>query len=902
MKLLKHLLIALLTALLCIYCPYIFNSSNYLMVAFVKSRSSPVVANARSSKSTTLSFSILTTTSAVNPTETYSLVQQSQALYEVGQFMEAVQVLRKVANEFTANNDSLNEAITLSNLSLAYQKLGQWQEATEALTQSIKLLQTLKDSNSSQEQSQIFAQALDVQGNLELARGQTEAALGTWQEAAKIYQQLDDTSALIRNRINQAQAMQALGNYLQAHKTLILVQGILQKQPDSSLKATGLQSLGNVLRGLGYLNDSHKILEESYSVARKVGDAIAQSNALLSLGNTARAQAYAQVSLGNSNSADDYTKTAIQYYQQAVQIASATSTVRLQAELNLLRLLVEQKKISTAKALLSQIQSQINNLPPSRTAVNYRINFAQSLSKMIQNEVQPKDIAQMLAQAVEIAKSLKDERSESYAIGTLGELYEQSGQLSDAKGLTQQALVKAESIDAQDIAYQWHWQMGRIFQKQSNIPAATAAYNRAYNALKSLRNDLVAINPDVQFSFRESIEPVYRQYVDLLLQLEENTQKSDHLLQARQVIESLQLAELDNFFRSPCLLPRVGLDQLVEKEKSTAVIYPIILDNRLEIITRLPGQDTIYHNTTKISKNVLEKTVEQLQKDLPIASREPDVKQYSQQLYDWLIKPIEANLATQEIKTLVFVLDGALRNIPMAILYDKQQQKYLIENYAISLTPGLQLVDPKPLQNVQLNVLVAGVEQERLIEGQSFSKLSNVTQELKQVQSSVKKSKQLLNQDFTQTNLEKQIQSSPFSVVHLATHGQFSSDVKQTYILTWDKLLKVRELDNLLRTRGESRPETIELLVLSACKTATGDKRAALGLAGVAVRAGARSTLATLWTIDDESTSEFMGELYRQLDAGVTKAQALQRAQLAILAKENRPYFWAPYVLVGNWL
>ncbi|WP_409878271.1 CHAT domain-containing protein [Nostoc sp. EfeVER01] len=902
MKLLKHFLIALLTVLLCIYLPYFFDSSNYLTAAFATSNASHVTVVTDSSKSTILSFPVLATTSTTNQTETYSLVQQSQALYEAGQFMEAVQLLKKAANEFKANNDALNEAIALSNLSLAYQQLGQWQQASEAIAQSIKLLQTLKDSNSSQAQSQIFAQALDVQGSLELARGQTEAALGTWQEAAKIYQQLDDISALIRNRINQAQAMQALGNYLQAHKTLILVQGILQKQADSSLKATGLQSLGNVLRGLGYLNDSHKILEESSSVARKVGNAIAQSNALLSLGNTARAQTYAQVSLGNSNSADNYTKTAIQYYQQAVQIASATPTVRLQSQLNLLRLLVEQKEFSTAKTLLSQIQSQINNLPPSRTAVNYRINFAQSLSKMIQNEVQPKDVAKMLAQAVEIAKSLKDERSESYAIGTLGELYEQSGQLSDAKGLTQQALVKAESIDAQDITYQWHWQMGRILQKQSNIPAATAAYNRAYNALKSLRNDLVAINPDVQFSFRESIEPVYRQYVDLLLQLEENTQKSDNLLQAREVIESLQLAELDNFFRSPCLLPRVGLDKLVEKEKSTAVIYPIILDNRLEIITRLPGQDTIYHNTTKISKTVLENTVEQLQKDLPIASREPDVKQYSQQLYDWLIKPIETNLTNKDIKTLVFVLDGSLRNIPMGILYDKQQQKYLVEKYAISLTPGLQLVDPKPLQNAQINVLVAGVEQERLIEGKSFSELSNVTQELKKVQSSVQKSKQLLNQDFTQTNLEKQIQFTPFSVVHLATHGQFSSDVEQTYILTWDKLLKVRELDNLLRTRGESRPETIELLVLSACKTATGDKRAALGLAGVAVRAGARSTLATLWTIDDESTSEFMGELYRQLDAGVTKAQALQRAQLVILAKENRPYFWAPYVLVGNWL
>ncbi|MCC5645547.1 CHAT domain-containing protein [Nostoc sp. CHAB 5824] len=889
MKTFKHLLLVFLTALLCIYLPYIFDSSSYLTAAFRKSKIGL--------------YSVLATTSAVNSSQPSSLVQQSQAFYEAGQFVEGVQLLKKAAGEFKATNDVLNEAITLSNLSLAYQQLGQWEEATEAIAQSIKLLQTLKNSDSSQEQSQIFAQALDVRGGLELARGQTEAALGTWQEAAKIYQHLDDISALTRNRINQTQAMQALGNYLQAHKSLISVQEVLQNQPDSSLKATGLDSLGNVLRSLGYLSDSQKILEESFSVAGRIGSAIAQSNALLSLGNTARAQTSAQLSLGNSSSVKDYIKTAIQYYQQAVQITSATPTVRLQAQLNLLKLLVEQEEFSTAKALLPQIQSQIDNLPPSRRAVNYRINFAQSLSKMIQNSVQPKDVAKMLAQAVQVAKSLKDERTESYALGTLGELYEQTGQLSDAKGLTQQALVKAESIDAQDIAYQWHWQMGRILQKQSNIPAATDAYSQAYNALKSLRNDLVSINPDVQFSFRESIEPVYRQYVDLLLQLQENTlQKPDNLVQARQVIESLQLAELDNFFRSPCLLPRVDLDKLVEKEKFTAVIYPIILDNRLEIITRLPGQNKIYRKTAKVPKDVLEKTVEQLQKDLPVASREPDVKQYSQQLYDWLIKPIESDFATKGITSLVFVLDGSLRNIPMAILYDRQQQKYLIEKYAISLMPGLQLLAPKSLHNVGLNVLIAGVEQGRLIEGKSFSELSNVTQELKQVQSEVKSSKELLNQEFTKTNLQQQIQSTPFSVVHLATHGQFSSDIEQTYILTWDSLLKVRELDSLLRAKGESQPEIIELLVLSACKTATGDKRAALGLAGVAVRAGARSTLATLWTVDDESTSDFMGELYRQLDARVTKAQAVQYAQLAILAKENRPYFWAPYVLVGNWL
>ncbi len=939
MRFFKHFLITLLTVLLCLSLSYIGNSSNYLKAAPAKSHhlvsdfthhvsfatknltpqppslvgkgeyiSSPLLVGEGLGErflTSRESDSVQHLENKQKVSSASSFMQQSQALYEAGKFLEAVQMLKKVATEFKATNDKFNEAIVLSNLSLAYQQLGQWQEATEAITQSIKLLENLENSGSSQErgQTQIFAQALDVRGNLELARGQTEAALGTWQEGAKIYQQLDDKLALIRNRVNQAQAMQALGNYLQARKTLDSVQEILQKQPDSPLKATGLHSLGNVLRTLGYLSESQTILEESSSVATRVGDAGAQSNALLGNGNTARAQKYAQISLGNLTGAKDYSKKAIQYYQQAAQIASATPTVRLQAQLNLLRVLIEQDEFSTAKALLPQIQSQIDNLPPSRTAANIRINFAESLQKMIQHDLEPKDAARMLAQAVQMAKSLKDERSESYALGTLGELYEQTGQLSDAKDLTQQALAKAESIDAQDITYQWHWQMGRILQKQSNISGATAAYNQAYNNLKSLRNDLVAINPDVQFSFRESVEPVYRQYVDLLLQYGENTEKKpDNLVQARQVIESLQLAELDNFFRSPCLQPRVGVDELVEKEKSTAVIYPIILNDRLEIITRLPGQDTIYRYTTKIPKDVLEKTVEQLQKDLPIASREPEVRQQSQQLYDWLIRPTESNLASKGIKTLVFVLDGSLRNIPMAILYDFQQQKYLVEKYALALTPGLQLVAPKPLHNVRLNALVAGVEQERLIEGKSFPQLPNVTQELKQVQSEIKTSKKLLNQEFTETNLQKQIQSTPYSIVHLATHGQFSSDAEQTYILTWNHLLKVKQLDNLLRVRGESRPETIELLVLSACKTATGDKRAALGLAGVAVRAGARSTLATLWTVDDESTTTFMGELYRQLDAGVTKAQALQRAQLAILAKENRPYFWAPYVLVGNWL
>ena len=238
----------------------------------------------------------------------------------------------------------------------------------------------------------------------------------------------------------------------------------------------------------------------------------------------------------------------------------------------------------------------------------------------------------------------------------------------------------------------------------------------------------------------------------------------------------------------------------------------------------------------------------------------------------------------------------------MGVLYDKKQQKYLAEKYAIALTPGLQLLDPKPLQQVQLNTLTAEVTEERFIEEQNFPPLQNVVRELESIQAEVPKNEELLNQKFTETNLQKELQSVPFSVVHIATHGEFSSDPDKTFILTWDKLLKVKEFDNLLRISDQRRTSSIELLILSACKTAEGDKQAALGLAGVAMRAGARSTLATLWSVDDEITADFMSQLYRELNAGVNKAEALRRAQLAIFANEKRPYFWAPYVLVGNWL
>ncbi len=823
---------------------------------------------------------------SVAPTQ---LVQQGRKLYEAEQFPQAVKIWQQAAQLYADQKNVLNQASVLSNLSLAYQQIGQWQQASKAIAQSLNILKTQNLDNPAR--IQILAQALNTQGTLQLAQGQAQQALTTWQQADATYTQAGDRIGVTRSQINQAQAMAALGLYRRALITLNSVNQILQKQPDSLLKVAGLRSLGNTLRIVGDLEQSQQILQQSLTLAQKLKSAADISAALFSLGNTARTQ--------------QNTKTALTFYEQAATSSSSAIT-KIQAQLNQLSLLLEMNELSAAQALSPQIADQITALPLSSKSIYAQIEFAQSLMKLDKDVVAGNKsipnslpIAQALATSVQQAKNLGDQRAEAYALGTLGGLYEQNQQLVIAKNLTQQALLLAQSINAPDIAYRWQWQLGRLLKSQGDPQGAIASYTQAVDNLKLLRSDLVAVNPEIQFSFRDEVEPVYRELVDLLLQ--PGSQPSQqNLIQARNTIESLQLAELDNFFREACLEAKsVLIDQVIEQDNPTAaVIYPIILGDRLEVILKIP-QQPLQHYTINASQNKVEQTLEELQQKLTEPDTSKDVKALAQQVYSWLIKPAELNLQQSKVNTLVFVLDGSLRNIPMAVLYDGKQ--YLVEKYAVALSLGLQLLDPKPLQRERLKALAAGLSVAP--PNSPYPPLPAVKSEFNLIKRSGVSISELLDQKFTSKALANEINSSPFNIIHLATHGQFSSQAKNTYILASDGRINVNQLDNLLRTRQSPNP--IELLVLSACQTAAGDKRAALGLAGVSVRAGARSTLASLWQIDDQATAVFIGEFYQQLAAKVTKAEALRRAQLTLLKKYpnySRPGYWGAYVLVGNWL
>ncbi|BAY83356.1 TPR repeat protein [Calothrix parasitica NIES-267] len=823
-----------------------------------------------------------------------ALVEKGKQYYQAGEFTKAIEKWREAEGVFRSKGDVLNQSAVLSNLALAYQQLGNWSEANLSIENSLKLLNNLSASHV----KSLRAEAFNIQGSILISQGKTQQALDSWIAAGNIYQKVKNNAGYIRSLLNQSQALRAMGLYPRAKSSLEQVNQSLQQEPPSLLKAASLLNFGDTLRLMGDLQTSHKVLLESLAIAEKLDSQNDIASASLSLGNNARDR--------------ELPEEAFKYYQRA--IISATSPIdKVRSQLNQLRLLIDMQKWQEAEDLAAQIKPQIQSLPISRTAIYTKVNFVQSLTRIKDNKQDTKQhnnwennySAKLLGLAVREAQTIEDSRAESYALGYLGELYEKSQQLSDARKLTEKALILAQITNANDIAYRWQWQLGRLLKKQNQIDEAITAYSESVKTLDLIRNDLVANNVDVQFSFRESVEPVYRELVGLLLQPQstENSKSGkqqekvnqSNLQKARKIIESLQLAELDNYFREACLTN--SPTQIDKIDPQAAVIYPIILPDRLEIVLSLPNQ-TLHHYSSAIPQGQLEKNIQQMRRSLRRTSLKKERLTTAQNLYNLLIKPAEAELQKNDIKTLAFVLDGSIKNLPMAALFDGQQ--YLIEKYNLALTPGLQLFAPRPLEDKNLKVLVGGLSESR----QGFSSLPGVKTEINQIKSEIA-SKVLINQTFTTKLLEKQITKTPFPVVHLATHGQFSSNAKDTFVLTWDNRINVKQLGQLLQNRDTYSKNPIELLVLSACQTAEGDKRAALGLAGVAVRSGARSTLASLWAVDDQSTSAFMVEFYKQLSQpNMSKAQALRKAQISLIKQSGfkHPFYWAPFVLIGNWL
>jgi CHAT domain-containing protein len=505
-----------------------------------------------------------------------------------------------------------------------------------------------------------------------------------------------------------------------------------------------------------------------------------------------------------------------------------------------------------------------------------------------------------LTAAIQLGRQLDDPRLLSYALGNLGALYQSEQRVEEALYLTREALKTAERADASDSLYRWHWQEGQLLWAQGQTQAAVESYQRAVDILEETRQETLGRYGASASYFGQSLAPVYLELTSALLIAAgrlEGTESFDALLKnARQTMEQLKAAELRNYFRNECVADLESKERPLELvADNAAVIYPILLPDRVELLVSGPS------GLARYPVPVPGPQVSDMARIFRRNLQTPISRSYlesAKNLYDWLVRPYASQLEKQGVDTLIFVPDGVLRTIPMTALHDGE--RFLGTQFAIGVTPGLSLVDPQPLDRDHTTLMLGGLSEST----GGFEALPKVADEISAIEA-LYGGKVLLNDDFQTARIETALIEDPPSVAHFASHAVFTGNPETSFLLTHDGKLTLDEMADLVGPT-QYRKKPLELLLLSACETAAGDERAALGLAGVAIRSGARSAIGSLWKISDEAAYELVVAFYTELHdhPSISKAVALQRAQQKLLdgGRFAHPYFWSPYILIGNWL
>ncbi|MGH8897159.1 MAG: CHAT domain-containing protein, partial [Egibacteraceae bacterium] len=704
------------------------------------------------------------------------------------------------------------------------------------------------------------------QGSDAFRRGDFERAAVAWQGAVLSARQagnrLGESDALVA----LAQAHLALGFHTRAAQSLELASTLAQSAGDKSRQAAALDLLSQAYLAAGRPDPASETLQDAQRLATEAGDRVRLAMILHTMGAVRAALKQDAEALAS--------------YQEARRLADASRQPMLAATatINAGKMALVLGRAQDAQALFDDALVRVKRLPNSHDKAFALTSIGLGYAGLRPRGPAAGDrllvlAADVLEEAGEVAKGLGDARAASYALGHRGRLYEQERRYDEALLLTRLAVGYGQQVHQPESLYRWEWQTGRILKAQGHLDEAIPPYQRAADLVQTLRPEMVTGASDISASFRESGGRLFFELADLLLQRSSRTSSREeaqpYLTKAREAVELFKTAELRDYFRDECVDAFQGRVTKVEDvSRQAAVIYPIILPDRTEMLVSLP--DGMHRLTIPVKQEELTEEVRAFRRLLQKETTREYLR-HAQRLYDRLLRPLEPILAQFRLDTLVIVPDGPLRMIPLAALHDGKQ--FLIARYAIATTPGLNLTDPKPLARDRIQVLSAGLSEAV----QGFPPLPNTPGELEAI-GSLYKGHRLLNQQFRVSTLEQELKDQGFTIVHIASHGKFERDVKDSFLLTFDGKLTMDRLNQVVGS-FRFRDQPLELLTLSACQTAAGDDRAALGLAGVAIKAGARSALATLWFVSDEASSSLVVEFYRQLrDPSVSKAMALRKA------------------------
>ncbi len=730
------------------------------------------------------------------------------------------------------------------------------------------------------------------QGLMSFQQGQFDKAISSLVEAADLYAKEDKPDKQLEALIHLSRAYESIGQYQNALKYLESALSLSEESGDLAKIASIMDSIGNVYISTGHEDKAYRFLKEGLEMAEGM--------------NYPGLSAVILNNIGNLYTSREKYKEAIDSYMKSMALSQVVGNHSLISRTltNAAMASMRDGEYKQAKGLLDKALEPCRNMTHSHDKALGLINIG-----LIYHDIRPhlpgsEDtllllISKLFNEAAAVAEAIENNHATSYAWGNLGKLYEEEHRYHEALELTRRAIFAAQKVNAPESIYLWQWQSGRLLSALGRIDDAISAYRRSVRNIQSIRQEMSMGYINIRLSFRKSVRSVYSELVDLLLQRAASTQVrkkyEPYLIEARKVVELLKVADLRDYFQDDCVdAARSRITTLDVVSQTAVIVYPILLPDRTELLVSVPSG--LKRFSVKIGRDILTNEVRIFRRKLEKRTTREYVP-HAQKLYDWLIRPLEPDLASLTIDTIVFVPDGPLRTIPMAALHDGEN--FLISKYALATTPGLNLTDPRPIKRESSKMLSAGLTKSV----QGFPPLPNVTKELDTIRS-LYGDNQLIDKDFLVSSMEEKLRDEKLSIVHVASHGHFGSNSKDTFLLTYDDKLTMDRLSQFVG-RFEFRDEPLELLILSACETAVGDDRAALGLAGVAVKAGARSAIATLWYINDQASSVLISEFYKQIqDRSISRAVALQRAKLKLINDQrySHPCYWSPFLLINNWL
>ncbi len=831
-------------------------------------------------------------------------------------------------------------------------------------------------------------------------RGQFELAVEYWEgkrsklfigkeEGSTTYQlkNLSNSSSLtVAQQLRLAEAYQQLGRLKDALKVLQEANFHIQKIQDSTRQTefqAGLHSqLGDVYLAMGSLEsqDCKGVTTQTRQATLRENQQRAENSLYLAKGfadkiNHPLLQASILNQQGNLWMTQKNYEEALKKYEEATTVlVEQDKLLKAKILVNIAQLKVNQGNFEAENAI-KEATVEVENLPDSdshdksfaliglarlwKNLQQSRFEKTQSCSTISSFKEQLKQPGgkqrfDLLMKAMDVNKIQEDRRAISYAKGYLAELYLDKGCYSEAKELTQQALIYAQTYPqpmAEDVTkklwgypellFQWEWQLGKILkaQGQSEQQEAIRAYGRAAGHLETARKNYAGTTP----TFSKDGETFYLERAELLLNAAKSARDEDKqnlLKTAIDSIESRQEAGLRNYFQDECITEKFPVEEERRLQDNEALLYLVMFGNCIESVLKFSDgsiqQETGLCNSCNNMGITLGKGINSFRKE--VIEDGKDISNYSKGINsvfdEAIIAPLKRGLVNHNsIDTLLIIPSGesllpgeSLLRVPFAALPFDQKTSYLIESYAIAVLPNWRL-SSTPLRSEDLIVLkddralLAGLVIERpkgepIAEGVRSictQPLEFVKPEITELQRIIPSHDTLWEADFTAQAVENSLTINAYPIVHLSTHGKFEENYNNSWLCTYkrNERLALDKLEEILQGRK------VKLLTLSACETALG---AELGLAGIGVKAGTRSALGSLWPVNDKSTAILMQRFYENLrkdnleKSGDSIAKALQNTQwsffkegkiIKLKSEEEKgfklPFYWAGFLLIGNW-